>query len=67
MMLKQKLLTEKKTRYCQIFFCLSIMPPKGLKSKGGLKLLDNLEKWKNSDLLCLITRLNCLKREEIIL
>jgi len=68
MMLKQKLPIEKKPRYCQMFFCLCIMPPKVLKSKGeGLKILDNLEKWKTSDLLCLIIRLNHLKKEEIIL
>ena len=45
MMPKRKFSIKKKTRYHQVFFCLSIMPPKGLKSKGGgLKLLDNLEK-----------------------
>jgi len=45
MMLEQSFLSEKKPRYHQIFFCLSIISFKGLKSKGeGLKFLDALEK-----------------------
>ena len=41
---------------------------KGLRSsREKLKFFIVLEKEKISDLLCLITRLNCLKREEMIL
>jgi len=51
-----------------LLVCLSIMPFKGLRySGGGLKFFVNLEKWKISDLSCLIARLNCLKREGMIL
>jgi len=35
---KESFLLKNKPRYHQAFFCLSITPPKGLKSKeGGLK------------------------------
>jgi len=44
------------------------MSSKGLKSsREKLKFFIILEKEKISDLLYLITRLNCLKREEMIL
>jgi len=51
-----------------VSFCLSITSSKGLKSReGGLKFLDTLEKYKISNFLYSIIRLNYLKREEIIL
>ena len=49
-------------------FDLSIVPFTGLRSSGGgLIFFVDLEKWKTSDLLCSITRLNWLKREEMML
>lgn len=41
---------------------------KGPRFNGeGLIFSVDLEKWKTSDLSCLMTKLNCLKREEIML
>jgi len=68
MMPKRVSYQKKKSRYHQVSFYLSITLSKSLKSKGGeLNFLDDLEKWKTSDLSCSMTRPNCLKREKIIL
>ena len=49
-------------------FSLSTMSSKSLRSSGEeLKFFVNLDKWKILDLLCLMARLNCLKRDEMIL
>ena len=66
--LKWEFSIKEKVQVSPSVFGLRIAPPKGLRSKGGgLKFFVNLEKWKISDLLCLMTRPNCLKRKEIML
>ena len=57
-----------KSKYLQVSFDYKTGPPKQPRSKEEeLKFFVDLEKWKSSDLLCLMMSMNCLKREEIML
>lgn len=68
MVLKWEFSIKEKVQVSPNVFGLRIAPSKGFRSKGGrLKFFVDLEKWKISDLSCLMTRPNCLKREEIML
>ena len=65
---KESFLLKKNSRYHYVSLGLSIASSTDLRSsRGRLAFLVDLEKWKTSNLLCLITRPNWLKKDKIIL
>ena len=64
----ESLLSKKNLKYHYVSLDQSTGSFKGPRSNGGELIFSvDLEKWKTSDLSCLMTKLNYLKREEIIL
>jgi len=65
---KESFLSKKNPRYYYVFFGLSKASPADPRySRGGLTFFVDFEKWKTSDLSCLISRPNWLNRNETML